>query len=269
MLSRLLPPVVRTFWQRALSEPVQRVIVKSNTNVRAYVHPHSHLGRAILTDGRYELDTEQIFLEELRPGDVFLDVGANEGYLSAMAATLVGPSGLVIAVEPQSRLQPLIEINMRLNDVGRFHVLHRAVGTSSAETARINLYPEANTGQSSLLKKPRFGWTTLRQHEEEVRFITPVDILADCGVDHFDFIKVDVEGFEYSVVDALLPLIRGGQVGKLFLDYHAEILKKLGVDPQVIHQKLLDAGMTILRGDGHHLSSYILYARQATVAAAS
>jgi FkbM family methyltransferase len=267
MLNRLVPPLVRDFWQRALSEPAQRVIVETATNVRAYVHPHSNLGRSILADGRYEIDTENIFLEEIRPGDVFLDVGANEGYLSAMAARLVGSAGFVIAVEPQSRLQALIEINMRLNGAEKFHVLHRALGPASDKTAHINLYPEANTGQSSLLKKPRFGWTTLRQQQEEVRFITPAEILAECQVDHFDFIKVDVEGFEYSVVDALLPLIRDGRVGKLLLDYHAEILKKFGIDADGIHRKLMDAGMTVMRGDSRHLSSYVLYARKVPPAA--
>jgi len=258
-MSRLVPPIVKSFWEKAVSPPVYRVIADSSLPLRAYVHPHSHLGRSLLATGRYEVETEEIFRSELRRSDVFLDIGANEGFLSAFAATLVGQDGVVIAVEPQSRLQPLIEINLRLNNAQRFHIIHRAIGDTSTGTARINLYPETNNGQSSLMKKPRFGWTAIRREQEEITFITPRDILAECGVDRFDLVKVDVEGFEHKVVDALLPLVREGKVRKLLLDYHAAILAEFGIDAADIHRKLIDAGMRVVKGDPTQLTSYLLY----------
>ena len=258
-LSRWTPPMVKAFWERVASPSVHRTIVQSSVQVRAYVHPHTHLGHSLLTTGHYEVETEEIFRSELRQGDVFLDVGANEGFLSALAANLVGPTGWVIAVEPQSRLQSLIEINLRLNDARQYRIFQRAIGDTSTGVGHINLYPETNSGQSSLMKKPRFGWTTLRQDQEEIRFITPADILRDCAVDRFDLVKVDVEGFEHKVVDALLPVIQAGRVRKLLLDYHAAILARSGIDPEAIHQKLLDAGMRVVRGDSTHLQSYLLY----------
>lgn len=259
MVRRLTPPIVKSFWDRVASPTVHRVIVQSKLDIRAYVHPHSHLGHNLLTTGRYEPETEDIFRSQLRHGDVFLDIGANEGFLSALAAKLVGPAGMVIAVEPQSRLQALIEINLRLNDAQRFHIIHRAIGDTSTGTAQINLYPETNSGQSSLIKKPRFGWTTLKREQEEIRFTTPVDIMSECSVEHFDLVKVDVEGFEHKVVDALLPLVRTGQVRKLLLDYHVAILTQSGIDPAAIHRKLVDAGMTVVLGDSRNLQSYLLY----------
>jgi FkbM family methyltransferase len=51
----------------------------------------------------------------LRPGAVFIDMGANEGYFSVLASGVVGPSGAVIAVEPQSRLQGVIQTNLDAN----------------------------------------------------------------------------------------------------------------------------------------------------------
>ncbi|MBX3358555.1 MAG: FkbM family methyltransferase [Phycisphaeraceae bacterium] len=258
-LRRFVPPVLISFWERAFMPASGRVIVDSKAPLRAYIHPHTHLGRNLLQTGRYEVETEEIIRREVHAGDVFLDIGANEGFLSAFAGTLVGPQGLVIAIEPQSRLQAIIEINLRLNDVRRFRIFHRAIGESSSSTASINLYPEINTGQSSLLKKPRFGWTTVRRATEEIRFIAPQEILAQCGVDRFDMIKVDVEGFEYKVVDALLPIVREGKVRKLLLDYHASILAKFGIDAADIHRKLLDAGMRVVEGDTSRLESYLLY----------
>lgn len=257
-LNRFVPPVIRTFWERTVSPVVHRVIVDSASSVRAYVHPNSHLGRTLIATGRYEIETEEILRAELQRGDIFLDIGANEGFLSALAARIVGSEGLVVAVEPQSRLQALIEINLRLNDAQQYRILHRAI-SDTAGSARINLYPETNNGQSSLMKRPQFGWTTLRVEQEDVSFITPQEILLTCSIDHFDLVKVDVEGFEHKVVDALLPLIGSGKVRKLLLDYHSAILSTFGIDPKDIHQKLLRAGMRIKRGDPRHLNSYLLY----------
>jgi FkbM family methyltransferase len=265
LADRLVPPILRSLWRKLHSHETQRQIFESTNGVRAYVHPHSHLGLSLLSTGRYEIDTEDLIAQNIGSGDVFVDIGANEGFLSAFAAKLLGPTGVVIAVEPQSRLLPLIEINLRLNEAKRFHIVHRAVGDDSNASGLINLYPETNTGQTSLLKRPRLGWTTLRQEQERIRFITPSDILAECAVDHFDFVKVDVEGYEGTVVDGLLPLIRTGKVSKLLLDYHASILRKSGIDADSIHRKLLDAGMKVAVGDGRHLDSYLLYVRPAAV----
>jgi len=53
--------------------------------------------------GFYEIGTLQMMKEIISEGDVFVDAGSSEGQMSAMAATLVGPDGKVIAVEPQKQ----------------------------------------------------------------------------------------------------------------------------------------------------------------------
>ena len=62
----------------------------------------------------YEPQMTRLLELVLRPTDVFVDGGANEGYFSILAASLVG-NGQVHCVEPQSRLQPILRENIRLN----------------------------------------------------------------------------------------------------------------------------------------------------------
>ena len=254
-----LPPTVRRFFNRMFGTPHERCIVDSAMPLRLNIDPANHAGSTLLRTGHYEPETERLFRDHLRPGDKFLDIGANEGILSAYAGTLVGEQGLVVAIEPQSSLQPLIEITLALNGIRPFKIYHRAIGGDEDTSARINLYPTENTGQASLVRKPRWGWTTFVQRSEPIRFISIERIFTECQIDHFDLVKVDVEGFEHQVVEAMLPHITAGRVRKLLLDYHTPILRRQGIDPLGIHQSLLDARMQVRHGNPSDLNSYLLY----------
>ena len=81
---------------------------------RFLVSPVSHLGYQ-LTHGEYEPAMTAVLGRYLKQGDVFVDLGANEGYFSVIASPLVGSAGRVIAIEPQSRLQNTIQENLALN----------------------------------------------------------------------------------------------------------------------------------------------------------
>lgn len=251
-LRRLRPTVLASLALRAMS---QRGIVETE-GLRIFIDPTTHLGNEILETGTYEPETVRLFRENLRPGDTFLDIGANEGFFSSLAAAIVGEGGTVIAVEPQSRLHDVLEINLALNARGRTRICKNVVGETDTAVHRIWLFPISNTGASSLVSKYRFG-----AGREEVREITPPTILAEAGVERVDFLKVDVEGFEPEVVRSLVPLMRAGRIGRMLIDYHASILASRGIDPAVTHALVTDSGYEVCEGtigDG-----YVLYRARA------
>lgn len=247
-LRRLRPAALGSL---ALGMLAQRWIVDAE-GIRILIDPTTHLGDEVLSNGTYEPDTVRLFRENLRPGDTMLDIGANEGFFAALAAALVGPHGTVLAVEPQSRLHEVLEINLALNAKGRTAIIKRVVGETDSATRRIWLFPISNTGASSLVSRYRFG-----AKSEEVREITPTTILRDAGLKRVDFIKIDVEGFEPEVVRALVPLMRSGQIGTLLLDYHGGILASRGIDPAETHALVASCGMGATEGDVGR--GYVLY----------
>lgn len=252
-LTRVRPMAIGALGLRLLAPLERRRIIETKMGVRLYVDPLSHGGREVTLRGTYEEETLRVLLAEIRPDDIALDVGANEGIFTAVMARLVGDGGKVIAIEPQSSLRDIIEINLRINGFERYRIYARAFGGAEGSSAELNVYPALNSGASSLLRRYRFS--TVR---ETVGFVSPETVLADAAVSRFDFVKVDVEGFEHRVVESLLPLIRRGAVGKLLLDYHAPILAGHGIDPRAVHASLLDAGMRP-RDPHRELSSYVLY----------
>jgi FkbM family methyltransferase len=248
------PMNIASFLLRLLVDGERRRIISSAMGVRLFIDPFTHLGKEIITVDSYEMDTVEIFNSELESGQIFLDIGANEGVFSALSGKIVGKEGLVIAIEPQSRLRDLIEINMRINDFTKFKIYQAAFGADEKQKMKINLYPILNSGASSLLRQHKFSKFT-----EEVSFVSMAKILSDSQLTKIDFIKVDVEGFEHLVVKELIPYIQRGQVRKLLLDYHESILTANGIDPQEIHDSIIACNMRVKIGSPSNLSSYILY----------
>ena len=97
------------------------VIVKTRFGFSIHLDPtfDKNIENVIYERGVYEQGTTEYLRETLKPGDCFIDVGANIGYLSMVAAATVGNSGEVHAFEPVSTTFDLLEKNKTLNNFNR------------------------------------------------------------------------------------------------------------------------------------------------------
>jgi hypothetical protein len=80
------------------------------------------VGRAIHSEGIYEPHVTAIIKKSLKPGMVFVDIGANIGYFSLLAAKLVGPNGLVLAFEPSQGSCTLLQMSAWLNHLSNIEI---------------------------------------------------------------------------------------------------------------------------------------------------
>jgi FkbM family methyltransferase len=243
------PMVIGAFFANLLA-PERRTIVETASGLKFFADPLSNFGEELVTHSAYETETEQIVRNNLFAGDSFLDIGANEGYFTTLAASIVGPSGRVVAVEPQSKLCDFIKINLALNDTKAI-VFHGALGGEKGQQCNLHLYPSLNTGAASIVRKPK-----LYRRVEKSPFLDPADLTRGGG--EFSLAKIDVEGFENNVVLSLKPLLRAGKIKTLLLDYHAPILAANGIDPKGIEAEILAAGM-VLEGSSTQFEGFRLY----------
>jgi len=255
-LYEMKPRRLGAFLLQALGPWERRRIADTKVGVRLYLDPFNSLGQQLLLDGAYERDTVEILRRQLGPGKVFLDVGANEGFYSALAGCLVGPSGMVIAVEPQHVCRDLIEINLRINQISWGYVYPNAMGGADGQAGRLLSYAPVNTGLSSLVSRYHSTIGT-----EEIRFVSFERILQETKVARVDLVKIDVEGFEHEVTQSLLSHIREGKVRAMLVEYHPDMLARRKLSPADIHKELLAAGMHTKVGDPQSRSrlTHILY----------
>lgn len=232
----------------------RRRIVQWPDGIRLFLDPASLIGWHIAMGRTFETETVTHLRSILRPGGTFLDIGANEGAISAHAVKIVGPSGKVVSVEPQTRLLDVLRINQLLNGPCDNRVIPYAVGEATGTTKPFKLYPPQNSGASGFYRVARSG-----HGEIDVPFISPDDLweLADMKI--VDLVKIDVEGYEHRVIDALLPQLTAGKIRHLLVDYHSAVLKRVGVDPANIERKILESGMKAIAPINARLDGYRLY----------
>lgn len=161
------------------------------------VNVRSYLGKWVYYRGIYEEAAIAFLAKLLRPGMTFVDVGANIGLYTVLAAKAVGRTGRVIAVEPQPRLCELCWENCNINGVRSMVSIVAAACGAREGFAELYQVSRTNDGQATLrlLEGERCFGDTIR-----VPVRTLGDLLAEHTVYSCDGMKIDVEGAEIDVL---------------------------------------------------------------------
>lgn len=225
-----------------LAEVLKRILRISYREVRVgdrtfWLDPASNFGSRLLAEGCYERDLSSCLAGLLKPGDVFVDLGANEGYFSVLASELVGDAGRVLAVEPQARLWPVILRNAMLNGLTHLTLVPFAVGLSRG-FIELALYPSINTGASTAVSSLR------RRISRTQRVATlPMDqLLGAYGIRRAKVLKIDIEGFELNALRSMGEGLRDGVVDHILLEVHPEHLRRLRQSEDEVHSLLEQCG---------------------------
>lgn len=177
--------------------------VRLATGQRLRVDLRDWCGALYLNPGAIEPVTTRFLRGALRPGDVFVDVGANVGYFAILAGGWVGPAGRVIAVEPNPTLADLLTASVRLNMLeGVVAPVRQAVAEVGGEQAPLYLSNDSgNTGLSSLT--PSSGHlqsgTLSAGNAINVTTTTLSELAKVHNLNRLDVLKIDVEGAEERV----------------------------------------------------------------------
>jgi FkbM family methyltransferase len=148
--------------------------------------------------GTWEPNISWWMASTLRPGDGFIDVGANIGHYSLLASNLVGDQGRVVAIEAAQWIHATLDRHVRMNRRDNI----RTVQVAAAETPGMLRLFHGNPGN--------IGKTTTIAREgasSDVRALPLSAILRDEEIDRARIIKIDVEGAELQVLRGLAPVL--------------------------------------------------------------
>jgi FkbM family methyltransferase len=159
--------------------------------------PSVPIGYNVTFFGTYEPELRALMREYLRPGTVAVDVGANVGWHTLLMARLVRPGGRVLAVEANPSVRERLAEHLQANDLSNVTIVPSALGSQPGKL-RFLAPPVDSIGAGDghvAGEKDKDA-----QHLVETE-VTTLDALAEReGLQRMDFVKIDVEGFEWPVL---------------------------------------------------------------------
>lgn len=232
--------------------PVRLQIPRLQVPLQLYIHGEQdqYVSRRLREEGIWEPYETSLVLSMLQKGDVFVDVGANIGYFSVLAASVVRDSGTVFAFEPDPANFRLLQENAVLN--GQHNVISAVQAGLAADSGNGQLYlSQDNLGDHQIYaagdarcKLP----ITLHNGSQYLRG----------RVQRIDLLKVDTQGSEYQVMAGLLPLLQAlPHVPRIIIELTPLSLRQAGSSGRALIELLatLDEPLWIIDHIEHRLAA--------------
>lgn len=194
-----------------------------------------HIQRYIYM-GAYEREETVAVKHYLRAGWTVVDVGANVGYFTALAASGVGSAGRVIAIEPSAvafaRLSSMIAEN-RLTQCAALNV---GLADRSGECA---LYrdPQSTNHTPTMV---RHGTSEFASAPVKIRLLD--DVLDEQRVGMVDLLKIDVEGYEPQVLAGAARALAERRVRAMLIEFNDYWLRENNSSAAALRAKIDELG---------------------------
>lgn len=188
---------------------VNRVVPAPRTTVKTRIAPgvtlscnvRDSVGWRIFYRGEFEPALTRLLIDELRPGETFLDVGANCGYYTLLAAREVGTHGRVHAFEPSRDIVTRLRRDIARNGFeDRVRVHNVAVGAARGSAV---LEPGADPTSAEGTRHLAIS-AQPEDSPDSVDVIAVDDVLAGRPI---DVVKIDIEGYEEQALLGMKELL--------------------------------------------------------------
>jgi FkbM family methyltransferase len=231
-------------WNRALSRlvaayPFQRGQTRLRRSASPWLVGHLTFGPWVRVSGvvdaeweflssRVKEDATTEFVKSfLRPGMTFVDVGANVGYFTLLAASL---GARVVAYEPTLTVMERLRENVALNGFDQVTVVNAAV---AEKPGTLTFYASPDDPEANNL----FGQG---DHAVDVAAVSLDEDLAERGIQKVDLLKIDAEGAEPLVLAGAAALLKSGAT--IVIEVNPVALRSANATPADVLDKLQSSG---------------------------
>jgi FkbM family methyltransferase len=212
------------------------VLIKFDSSLQIWLHPNDGVGRLIFYFGYHEPEIFCFLDKYLREGMVFVDVGANIGSYTLFAAKRVAPTGKVYAFESENETFEKMLHNIEINDFDNIVAKNLAVGNKESE---VEIVKDLDTAKSYVrISEPN----SVPSFLEKNPMICLDRYFEQHSVHKVDYLKIDVEGFEYNVVKGGKNFIKKNIPSIIQIELINEFLRRSGSDVSSVCKLIKDLG---------------------------
>ncbi|MFB5679274.1 FkbM family methyltransferase [Paenibacillus terreus] len=175
----------------------------------------------LVTTGYFEYPLTNYFLKYIKAGDTVVDIGANIGYFTLLAARQVGTQGKVIGYEANPEMLPILRDNLAMNWVTDQVTLSNKAIYSENKNLEIQI-SERFPCYSSINERPEDNNVVDRYKKISIPGVTLDSELMD--MDRIDLVKIDIEGGEYQAFLGMRGLIKQGKIKNISFEWNRPML---------------------------------------------
>ena len=202
--------------EKALGRPRRCVTGVHQTGARVLCDLTDSMQRSIFYTGTYEPTLTALIEAELQPGDVFLDIGANVGHYSLLAAKKLGAAAQVHAIEASRQTADLLRETVRRNQLGGTITVHQVAASDRSGQMVLATPAESASFMGMRYLAPEGG---AGEVVEVVRLDEYLDVAPTV-------VKVDVEGADLRALIGMERLLRESPPRCLFVEAMDEQLTR-------------------------------------------
>lgn len=170
----------------------------------------------LILDGYWESWISNFFLNIVKPGMRVVDVGANVGYYSLLAASQIGTDGFVYSFEANPQIYSLLRRNLEINGFSSTSKCINKAVTNLVGTVDFKVLKEY-FGSSYINHLPR---QEELEYESEIIEIKSTSLDSELGSNKLvDLLKIDAEGAEPLIIEGAADLLKTNQNIKIILEF--------------------------------------------------
>jgi FkbM family methyltransferase len=186
--------------------------------------------------GEYERKTRELCMSSLKPGMTFVDVGAHVGLYAIPAAAAVGPTGTVVAFDP---------------DPDNFRLLSRNVAASGYKNIQLNNMAVSNVdGPLKLYRSPyntgdhQIFFKGAGRESVTVQSVS-LDQFFKGRTSSIDVAKFDIQGAEAAALLGMTEILANSRNLRMFIEFAPSMLEDAGADPRAFLKSIEDHGFIL------------------------
>ncbi len=190
-----------------------------------YINSKDHgVAPSLFKKGVYAKCETELLKNSIKPGTVFVDVGANVGYFTILASDLIN-SGHIYSFEPDIENYKVLIKNIKTNKIKNVTPIKKAV--SNIDGTRNIFIDEKNLGSHSLSRKNVSNGNLI----QKIETITLNSFFNDLSENSSEFlIKMDVQGSEGLIIKGAENLLKRENT-KILMEFWPKGLINMGTDP--------------------------------------
>ena len=170
----------------------------SGINKTLYYEKAQHLNFLFQKTIKYEENIQQKLPKYIYPGNTVFDIGGNIGQYAIPFSELVGQNGQVFSFEPDYKNFSFLQFNMNINQCINVSCINCGVGNEDSE---LDFFRDTETGGRMGSFKKQFVGNNFKGFSTKVSLMKFDTLIKSFG--NPNFVKIDVEGFEYEVISGL------------------------------------------------------------------